>query len=257
MLKPVMQLVRESITLLKKNFRVIVKYLLLQVLFGVGFMIFSILIGASILGRHFTSEPISSGFGMILTVIGVLGLAAAILGYILLSIALTRSIEKMHKNESLLTVKEEMKQARDVAGQYIWVSILSGLIVLGGLILFIIPGVIFSLWYTFAPFVAILEKKHGMEALRESKKLVQGRWWTVFGYFFVLGLLFFVVSFAIQMIASIPAMIVDTTATQAFASVVTSLTNFILSPIMFIATILFYHNLKDHPANHEKEGSKT
>lgn len=253
MLKPVMQLVRESISLLKKNFRIIVKYLLLQVLFGVSFMIFSILIGTSILGRHFSSEPTSSGLGMILTVIGAVGLAATILGYILLSIALTRSIEKMNKNTSLLTVKEEMKQARDVVGQYIWVSILSGLIVLGGLILFIIPGVIFSLWYTFAPFVAILEKKRGMEALRESKKMVQGRWWTVFGYFFVLGLLFFVVSFAIQMIASIPAMIVDTTATQAFASAISSLANFILSPIMLIATILFYHNLKEHPVNHEKE----
>lgn len=248
-----MQLVRESIALLKEHFRLIVKYLLLQVLFGIGFMVFSILVGVSVLGQHFVTEPISSGVGIVLTIIGVVGLAATILGYLLLSIALTRSLDKMYRKSSLMSVKEEMKQARDVAGQYFWVSLLSGLIALGGFILFIIPGVIFSLWYTFAPFVAILEKKRGMEALRESKKMVQGRWWTVFGYFLVLGILFFLVSFAVQIIASIPAMIVDTAATQAFASVVSSLANFVLSPLMLIASILFYHTLKDHPVTTHKQ----
>ena len=47
-----------------------------------------------------------------------------------------------------------------------------------GLILLIIPGIIFMVWYYFSSYVNVLEvnKNNGLEALTSSKELVKGRW---------------------------------------------------------------------------------
>ena len=55
------------------------------------------------------------------------------------------------------------------------VSILQGLIVLGGILLLVIPGIIFIIWYAFATMAVILEEKRPREALAFSHSLVRGR----------------------------------------------------------------------------------
>ncbi len=61
----------------------------------------------------------------------------------------------------------------------LFVVILTGLAVMAGLILFIIPGIIFSVWFAFAYYEAILSDTRGIEALKRSKDLTQGRFWSV------------------------------------------------------------------------------
>jgi len=62
------------------------------------------------------------------------------------------------------------------------------LIVVGGIILLIIPGIVFGVWYSFSRFLFV-EKNTGIkESLAGSKALVAGRFWKVFGRFFVFGL---------------------------------------------------------------------
>ncbi|MFH1631402.1 MAG: hypothetical protein ABIA47_00030 [bacterium] len=57
------------------------------------------------------------------------------------------------------------------------VSIFIGLITLGGYILLIVPGVIFSVWFAFSVTIFILEKSGIAESLGLSKTLVAGRFW--------------------------------------------------------------------------------
>lgn len=68
---------------------------------------------------------------------------------------------------------------------YLWISILVGLIILGGMFLFIIPGLMFAVWYSFALLVFVLEGTKGYEALKKSKALVTGRFWPVVWRWFV------------------------------------------------------------------------
>lgn len=68
---------------------------------------------------------------------------------------------------------------------YLWVSILVGLIVLAGMFLFIVPGLIFAVWYSFALLIFVLEGTKGYEALKKSKALVSGRFWPVVWRWFV------------------------------------------------------------------------
>lgn len=60
---------------------------------------------------------------------------------------------------------------------YVFVSILVGLITIGGFLLLIIPGIIFAVWFSFAVYFVVLQNKKTIEALKESKQLVTGYWW--------------------------------------------------------------------------------
>jgi hypothetical protein len=67
-------------------------------------------------------------------------------------------------------------------------NIIAGLIIMGLTLLLIIPGVIWSVYYIFRTFVVVLRMKSGSEALKYSKSLVVRKWWKVFGYTFVFGI---------------------------------------------------------------------
>ena len=86
---------------------------------------------------------------------------------------------------------------------YFWIIILSSLITLGGFILAVIPGIIFSVWFTLAPFILVVEDKRGLEAVLKSKEYIQGHWWAVLGRIIVLTIVLLAVSFALLLPASL------------------------------------------------------
>ncbi len=99
-------------------------------------------------------------------------------------------------------VKAAYAEAKRVFWPMIWVSLLSGVIMLLGFVLFIIPGIIFSVWFLFASYVLLYEGTRGTAALRESKAMVRGKWWAVFGRVIVLVFFSFVVGIAVSIVDS-------------------------------------------------------
>ena len=93
-------------------------------------------------------------------------------------------------------IKESYKRGFKVLGSYIWVYFLSVIIIAGGFLLFIIPGVLFSIWFSLAIFVLVFEERKGFKALFRSKHLVKGKFWGVLLRFLVLGLIIGLVLFA-------------------------------------------------------------
>jgi hypothetical protein len=78
-----------------------------------------------------------------------------------------------------LNLKEALERGKGVILPLAWVSFLTGLIVCGGYILLIVPGIIFSIWFFFAQFVLVKEDVRGMEALLKSREYVRGQWFDV------------------------------------------------------------------------------
>lgn len=77
----------------------------------------------------------------------------------------------------------------DVFLAYVLGSILYGLIVIGGIILLIIPGIIFAVMYEYYG-LFIIDKKMGvMDALKASAALTKGVRWKLFGFGLVVGLI--------------------------------------------------------------------
>jgi len=79
------------------------------------------------------------------------------------------------------TIKDYFNWSKPLVWPYAWVSVLTGLVIMAGFILFIVPGIIFAVWFGLAKYAAILDGKKGAEALKYSKSLVKGNFWPVLG----------------------------------------------------------------------------
>ncbi|NQT29220.1 MAG: hypothetical protein HQ596_01480 [Candidatus Saganbacteria bacterium] len=64
--------------------------------------------------------------------------------------------------------------------KYFFGSLLYGLIVLGGLILFIIPGIIWAIMFQFFPYFVVDKGLGPIEALKKSAAITAGAKWTLF-----------------------------------------------------------------------------
>lgn len=73
-------------------------------------------------------------------------------------------------------------------GSSVGTSIVSGFILLGLFLLLIVPGIIWSVYYTFGIYVVALRNIGGKPALDYSKKLVVGQWWRVLGMVIIIAI---------------------------------------------------------------------
>lgn len=77
-------------------------------------------------------------------------------------------------------VKEAFALARAKVAPFIWVTTLMCFILMGGYLLFIIPGLILTVTLFFAVFVIVTENMTGMNALLRSRQYVKGHLFGVF-----------------------------------------------------------------------------
>ena len=115
----------------------------------------------------------------------------ALVGYLYIWTALLYTV--VQSQEQVISWGKAFAWARSNLSGLIWVNLLASLVVLGGFILFIIPGIIISLYVYFVQYVYAKEGVRGIEALLRSRDLVQGNWWALLSRLFVLGLIFFVI----------------------------------------------------------------
>ena len=84
------------------------------------------------------------------------------------------------EKEQDIGIKEAFRRGWHKIISYYWISVLSTFLVLGGFLLFFVPGIILAIWFSLALYILVAEDKKGMSALLRSKQLVNGKWWTVF-----------------------------------------------------------------------------
>lgn len=109
----------------------------------------------------------------------IVSVAAMLIGFALsvwIVLVVARILSAAARNQPMDVA---IASTNTVFGGYVFASILQGLAVLVGLILFIIPGLIAAVWYAFAPLTAALDGRRGMDALATSRALVKGRFWRV------------------------------------------------------------------------------
>lgn len=110
----------------------------------------------------------------------VLHLALGIITFMLVSFwsSLALYINIIHEGQ--ITVNQSFKRAWERLPGFVLIGILSALIILLGLIVFIVPGIIFSVYLTFASLAYVVHGARGKSALLSSLTLVHGRWWKTF-----------------------------------------------------------------------------
>jgi len=91
----------------------------------------------------------------------------------LCSAALVQNISASYLGENLSAWQSYSRAAPRLLG-LLWTEILSGLIIMVGFLLLIVPGIYFSLWFLLIVPVVVLEKTSGSSALGRSRTLMRG-----------------------------------------------------------------------------------
>lgn len=128
--------------------------------------------------------------------VGILSLALIVL-LIIIRIGYAKIFLRIHDGESpkFTDLFTEYK----TFWRYLGVSVLTGLAVIGGLLLLIIPGLIWAVRFSFAPVIVIDTKSGPIVSMKESYAITNGYFWKLLLFWLtiiilnVLGLLVFVV----------------------------------------------------------------
>jgi uncharacterized membrane protein len=135
---------------------------------------------------------LTDGIDMGLSALDLVALGSAvsaILSWIfqmMISLGTLRFYLKAHDDVHSLKFAEFGKM--DNFWNYAFTYILYGLIVVAGFLLLVIPGIIWSYKYFFAPYLAAERGLGPIEALKESARLTNGNKWRMFVMFSVLAI---------------------------------------------------------------------
>jgi membrane-anchored glycerophosphoryl diester phosphodiesterase (GDPDase) len=147
------------------------------------------------------------------------------------------------------TIAESLRKVADDLWPLLGIAILSGLAILGSLILLIVPGIYVACRLLVCVPAALIEKRGPREAFSRSFELTKG----FAGRAFVILVLFMVLAYAASLLFTVPATIALavragganmirfwTAATQ----VGSAIGSILITPILRIATALFYFDLR-------------
>lgn len=166
-------------------------------------------------------------------VAAMIGIALIILFFSWLSAAMIVVLRDRHES---LGVIEIFKRARPYAIPSLWVSILSMPVILFGYVFFIIPGIIFSIWFMFSRYAVISDNERGISALIKSREYGRGHFWSIF-LLVLLGILsmLFIDSVTQAISRSLGAPI---------GNFLELIFNFLFSPVTTIYYYLIFEDLK-------------
>lgn len=137
-----------------------------------------------------------------------------------------------------LDLKQSYKKGFKILTLYLWVATLKALIIFAGFILLIIPGFIFSIWFSLAGYILIFEQKRGMSALWRSKDLVSGKFWKVLWRFLVFGVIIFIIAFSL-------GFLIGLFRNEQLSDIFGSIFGLFITPFSVIYGILIYKNLAE------------
>ncbi|HYC80025.1 MAG TPA: hypothetical protein VEC17_03280, partial [Candidatus Binatia bacterium] len=169
-----------------------------------------------------------AGMGLVVIYVIVFLYLFLWLGVSLLTLIKNRNTE--------LTAEQVSEQTKPMIGQFFWTGFLSGLLTTFGFILLIIPGIIFWVWYSFAQNIYVDKGVKGYDALKLSKKYVEGLWWPVFRALIAL----MVISILVNIVTEIATVVGGEIA----SGVVSVIILIVFTPYSFIYTWLVYEKLK-------------
>jgi len=96
--------------------------------------------------------------------------------------------------------------------KYIWISILHGLVIIGGLLLLIIPGIFWAIRFSFASIILIDTTLGPVASMKESYAITKGNFWKLLLFWIVIGLINLIglMLFMVGLLISIPVSTIAT-----------------------------------------------
>ncbi len=168
-----------------------------------------------------------------------------ILGVVIGLLSMTLSIAITKAAQSAVSVKETYVFTYQKFGSYFLVSMMAGIIMMLGLVLLILPGIVFMTWFIFATYIVLFENKFGVDALKTSKAYVKGKFFLVLGRslfgVIAIAVLGIFIGILLNLLFFLPFIALNVP----IASIVLgTLTDGIMTPLLFIYLYFMYEDVK-------------
>jgi len=236
-------IIKNSWELFAKNWRKLLVYMVLLLLPSVALSVLGIV--SLYMSAYFPSSTLS-------TSIIIMVVAAASLVFTLwTAVAFAKVLFNCLKNQEVGEWKSVYSSSSGLIWPVIYTSFLVSLIVLGGTLLFVIPGIIFMIWYAFSFYAVVFEGKTWMQALSASKSLVVGRWWSMLWRLFLPGLIFGLLAGVVTTLVSYLIELIPLSAVinAVVESIANSVINIIITPVTAAASLILYISAKENPVS--------
>ncbi len=242
MLISVAELLTTTSTMYRRHFGLILRFL------GISLCVWGLLALNSVVALGYFVRWFGLMPGQIIAVI----IQAFLLSvFLILTMAFNRIMAKRYLGDTASTFEVEIVAAKKLFWPFLGSSILVGLIVFGGSLLFIIPGAFFALWFYYAPYGVMLDNLKIRESLRTSKSLVSGRLIPVLWRLGVPILIYMGIFGVMMWMIITPGrfFLLNTGSQSAYwlSIFLGILFYFFFLPVITITPIVLYENLKQNP----------
>ncbi|MBI2062359.1 MAG: hypothetical protein HYT64_01580 [Candidatus Yanofskybacteria bacterium] len=184
-------------------------------------------------------------------IIVLLTVILAVTSVILSAIAFI-SLAYLFNGKEVFTFSEYIKLGLKKFWPYAWIIFLTSFLVLGGYMLLIVPGIMFSIWFGLAFYALIIEDRKGMGALLRSKHLVSGKFWkTAWRFLFI---------WLVALLILAPFWVIDYLIKSVDLSWLTRLVEYVVTlPLGVAYYTIFFKNLvqvKTEPFVYDKKSAR-
>lgn len=160
------------------------------------------------------------------------GIIGWIIGYIAEGITIKFASDTLEKGQTNLQASFNFTISRLLS--LLAVSIITGILIIIGLIAFVVPGIILAIMFSLVVPAIIIENVGALESLSRSRLLVSHRWLKTFG---LLLLLYVIIGIVTALLAVI------TTPFGLASPLVSSILTAFIQPILPIGLTLYYYSM--------------
>ncbi len=178
------------------------------------------------------------GWASIVPHLPTLWLMGVVMIVIYLFVHITITLKVLHTVENKeLPLEQTISLAWHKLRPYLWTSILQWLCLFGLFLLLIIPGLIFAVFWYFTLYIVLYYGKTGMDAMKESKSIVTGRWWKTLGYMLLIGI---ISALAIGIIVALIGALVGMIGDPLIVGWITQLLSYIMQLLILVIMTVFF-----------------
>jgi hypothetical protein len=157
--------------------------------------------------------------------------------------AFIKAAQRAHDDQAIPGIGVIVAEALPFMWTLIGATIVSTIVVFLGILAFIIPGIMFGVWFTFIGIAVVLEGRGVTESLGRSREIVHGNWWRIFGMLLLIGIIVGLMSLVLGLL--VKAFMPDN---DYLAALVASIPEGILAPIGIHTLAAAYYQLRDTPS---------
>lgn len=159
------------------------------------------------------------------------------LAMLVMQSAATAALLTAITSEKTLNVKEAYEAGLKKLLSLWWVGLLSSLVIMGGFLLLVIPGILFMVWFSLSQYVLIAENKKGAEALNLSREYIRG-------FFVPVTFRLAVIILVTSVLSGLGSLLFLQLPYPFLKTLIQELLQLILVPFAMLYTYLLYQNLR-------------